>query len=71
MIDPQYILLFKQGVGEDDEFPHDRGECEFGFFAALDQALVEDTEVGIMAGSRERGPIEGAAWAGTTTMMWR
>ena len=63
MIDPQSVFL-KQRVGEDDEFPHDGGEGEFALFATIDQALVEGAEVGIVAGGRERGPIEGAARAG-------
>jgi len=67
MIDPKSVFL-EQGIGQDDEFTHDGGEGEFGFFAGFDQALVEGAEFGIVAAGGERGPVEGAARAGAATL---
>ena len=48
------------GVGEDDEFSHDCGDCDEGFFAGLDQAFVEGFEVWIVFAGGEGGHEEDA-----------
>src|SRR5882762_3624527 len=67
MIDPRPIFL-EQGVGQDDKLSHDCGECELGFFAVFEQAVVEDAEVWIVSGSGEGGPVESAARIGPAAL---
>ena len=48
------------GVGDDDEFSHDGGDCDEGFFAVFDEAIVEGSEAGIVFSGGERSHEEDA-----------
>jgi hypothetical protein len=64
------VWLLEFGVGDDDEFSHDCGDGDEGFFAGEDEALVEGFEVGIVfsggEGGHEQNPFDlGSAAAGS------
>jgi len=46
-------IFAHEGVGEDDEFSHDGGECNLRSFSVIAQALVEGCEFRVARGCRQ------------------
>ena len=53
------VRTFEKAVGEEYEFAHEYGECEFLGFADCQETLVERFEDWVVTGGHERGHVEG------------
>ncbi len=53
-------------VSEDEEFSHDGGDGDFGWFSVGDEACVEAFEVGVEAACAEGGHVESFADVGAS-----
>src|ERR1700722_16459835 len=56
----------EQGVGEDDEFSHDRGQGDFGGFSGVKELGVLCFQIRIETSGDERSHIESLAQGGAT-----
>ena len=61
------VWIFEGVVHEDDQFPHDGGEGDFGGFAGRAQALIERLELAVGARRYQRRHIQRAAHWGAAS----